>query len=142
MRKLSELKFPIKLDIGCGKWKMEGYVGLDRLDFGQEIIWDINHGIPLPDSSVSEIYSSHTIEHLKTDELANFFSEVVRVAINGAPLVLRAPHSETIKAYYLCHFSYWNENMIKGIVEDCPNLELISTERDDYHFIANLKITK
>lgn len=142
MRKLATFTFPIKLDIGCGKWKKEGFIGMDRLDFGQEIMWDINHGIPLPDNSVSEVYSSHTVEHLRIDELSNFFQEVIRVAVNGANFNIRAPHSDDIKAHYLCHYSFWNENVIKGIVEDTPNLELVDVQRDSYHFVANLKIKK
>lgn len=142
MRRLPALTFPIKLDIGCGKGKIDEHIGFDVLDFGQEIVWNINDGIPLPDNSVSAIFTSHFVEHLKIDELANFFSEVVRVAINEAPFEIWCPHSDTIQAHYLCHYSFWDEDAIKGIVEDCPNLELLETRREGYHFIAKLKIKK
>lgn len=142
MRRLSQLQFPIKLDIGCGKFKLDGFVGFDQLDFGQEIVWNINHGIPLPNDSVCEAYSSHTIEHLEVKELENFFSEVIRVCLPDTILTLKAPHSSDPKAHYLCHYSLWNEKVITGIVEDSPNLELIETHQESYHFVATLKIKK
>jgi len=142
MRKLTKLDFPIKLDIGCGKHIIEGFIGMDWQDFGQDIVWDMNHGIPLPDNSVSEIHTSHFAEHLTNKELSNFFSEMIRVGINGAPITFITPHSDAQQAYYLCHFSYWNAKVMQGIVEDSPHLQLIEHQKKDYHFIAKLIIKK
>ena len=142
MRKLIPIELPCKLDIGCGHGKITGFVGMDHLDFGQEIVWDINNGIPLPDNSVSALHASHFMEHLENKELTNFFSEVIRVCPTGTKVTLIVPHADTIEAHYLCHYSLWDESKIAGIIKDSPNLELESTERDGIHFTMNIKVKK
>ena len=138
--RLQNLNYPIKLDIGSGKFKKDGFVGFDNLDFGQEIVWDINHGIPCPDESVSEIYTSHFLEHLKSEELPNFFSEVARVCQKGALLEIRVPHADTDEAHYLCHYTLWDESKIRGIVKDSPALTLLDISRDGIHLISKIKV--
>lgn len=143
MRRLPvNLDLPINLDLGCGQNKIDLHVGMDQLDFKQEIVWDINHGIPLPNSSVKKIFSSHFFEHLTKKELPNAIYEMVRVCVPDAPITIIVPHADTIEAHFLCHYTYWNEAMIKGIVMDCPNLELLSTSREGIHFTMNLKVKK
>ena len=74
MRRLPKLEGEIKLDIGCGKYKKNGYIGMDKREYNQEILWDINHGFPFPNDSVDEIYTSHTVEHLREHEIQNFIT--------------------------------------------------------------------
>lgn len=142
MRKLPILKFPVNLDIGCGTGKITDFVGLDRLDFGQEIIWDVNQGIPLPDNSVAKLHSSHTLEHIKPDDLPNFFSEIVRVCVPDAWVTIIVPHADTDEAHYLCHYSLWNESKMRGVVKDSPNLEILEMSRDGIHFTSVLIVKK
>lgn len=143
MRKLPQLNLPVKLDLGCGQNKLSDHTGMDFQDYGQEILWDINHGIPLPNNSVSKFYSSHFFEHLKKEELPNVFLEIHRVCINDAPVTIIVPHADTHQAHYLCHYTYWNEQMIKGIIEDSfGRIELLSTSRESINFIMNMKVKK
>lgn len=142
MRKLANLQFPIQLDLGCGKNVIEGFVGMDKLDFGQEIVWDINHGIPLPDNSVSKLHSSHMLEHIRPEDLPNFFSEIVRVCVPDAWATIIVPHADTDEAHYLCHYSLWNESKMRGVVKDSPNIEIREMTRDGIHFISELIIKK
>ncbi len=142
MRRLSALTFPIKLDLGCGQNKIDGHVGMDIREYKQEILWDINHGIPLPNSSVKELFTSHFFEHLSKAELPNAFSEIIRICLPGAPVKIIVPHADTIEADFLCHYTFWNEKMIAGIVMDSPNLELVSTSREGIHFTMNLTVKK
>ncbi len=55
---------PLRLDIGCGKTKMDGWEGIDAIDFGQKHVHDVRQGLPFQDDSVSEVRSSHFVEHL------------------------------------------------------------------------------
>jgi len=54
----------IYLDLGCGDKKHrrpikgKNNVGLDIIDYGQEIVWDVKDGIPLPDNSCEYIIAS------------------------------------------------------------------------------------
>lgn len=142
MKRLPKLTFPVRLDMGCGKNKIDQHIGMDSLDFGQEIVWNINDGIPLPNDSVIAFHSSHFFEHLKKEELPNAFNEIVRVCMKDTPVTIIVPHADTHQAHYLCHYSYWHEAMIKGVCEDHFNLELVSTSRNGIHFTMNLKVKK
>ena len=57
---------PIKLDIGCGNAKPDGWTGLDRIEYpGVDILWDFNRmPWPLKEYSVSEARAHHVIEHI------------------------------------------------------------------------------
>lgn len=142
MRRLPSLTFPVKLDLGCGKNKIDNFIGLDVNDYGQEIVWDFNQGIPLPNDSVLAFHSSHTFEHVGWGELPNLFAEIVRVCKDGTRLVLIVPHADTKEAYYLCHHTRWNEQVIRGIVADHPNLGLVSLGRRGIHFDVTLVVKK
>ena len=142
MRKLTITQDNIKLDLGCGQFKRGGFIGMDRLDFGQEIIWDINHGIPLPDNSVSEIYTSHFVEHLREHEIFNFIQELKRVCKDKAVVTIICPHSKTEEAYYICHYTRWNWQRVSGICLEFKELNLINIKYEGINLIADLVITK
>ena len=60
----------MKLDIGCGDRKKEGYIGLDAHDFsaaypeGDFIQHNVKDPLPYEDGSVDEIWCNHMLEHL------------------------------------------------------------------------------
>ena len=58
----------IRLDIGCGENKQEGFVGMDaRALPGVDIIHDLEvFPWPLPDDCCLTIVGSHIIEHIKS----------------------------------------------------------------------------
>ena len=108
---------PNKIDLGCGKTPKEGCAGMDVQDFGQEIVWNIDNGIPLPDNSVEYIYSSHFVEHMTEKQIEFLFLEMVRILKNEGIIEVRCPHDKTIIRYYTSHFSNWNEERVRGIVQ-------------------------
>ena len=143
MRRLISTQDNIKLDIGCGEFKRDGFVGMDKTDFNQEILWDINHGIPLPNDSVSELYSSHFIEHLREHEINNFVIEMMRVCKDKAVVQLICPHASTDEAYYICHYTRWDEQRVRGIcMEFGGRISLIGMEVKGINFIIDLIINK
>ena len=143
MRKVDNFGDNIKLDIGCGKFKRNGFIGMDWQDFGQEIIWDINHGIPLPGNSVSEFYTSHFVEHLKEHEILNFIQEMMRVCKNGANVTIIVPHSGCEEAYYICHYTRWSEQRVRGICSEFKDTLIINTIKiEGINLITNLTINK
>ena len=109
--------FPIKLDIGCGSKKKDGFIGMDREDFGQEVLWNIDNGLPFPDGSVEYIYMSHFVEHLDERQIENLFVEMTRILQDGGIIEARCPHDKTVIKYYACHFSQWNMDRVRGIVQ-------------------------
>lgn len=103
----------IKLDLGCGPTKRPGFIGIDKYDFGQAIIRDIEKGLPFSDDTVDEIYSSHFIEHI-TDWIF-VFNEMWRVCKNDAKIVLRYPTVKKGGAFHPLHKTVYTILFFKQI---------------------------
>ena len=105
---------PLKLDLGCGQRKQEGFVGVDIAPIeGVDIVHDLrNVPWPFADNSVDQIYSSHTIEHL--DDLIPFFNEVHRILKPGCQAVIIAPYYSSIRC--------WQDPTHKQAISECTFL--------------------
>lgn len=89
----------IRLDLGCGKNKREGFIGVDSRDFGQDVIHDLTKVWPWEDDSVEEAHCSHFVEHLTGSERIHFVNELYRVLRKGAKATLITPHWSSTRAY-------------------------------------------
>lgn len=86
-----ENKQPLKLDVGCGKEKHDGYVGVDIVGVpGVDVVCDINEGLPYNNESVQEILTSHLLEHI--ENLEKVMKEFHRVLRPGGILKIFVPH--------------------------------------------------
>ena len=119
---------PLKLDLGCGKKKQDGFLGVDRHKFeGVDGVTDLTRktwifdqselghvklipldvdgvlGFVLPDCSVSEVHCSHFLEHLEHNqrqpERARFMNELWRVLVPGGNALMITPHWASNRAY-------------------------------------------
>ena len=91
---------PLKLDLGCGPNKKEGFLGVDCREFkGVDVVADLRQPWPWADNSVDEIYCSHFIEHLTADARIHFANELYRVLKPGAPAQIIVPHWNSHRAY-------------------------------------------
>ena len=73
----------MKLDIGCGRNKKRGFIGLDiSQDSNADIIASALK-LPFKDAAASEIICSHLVEHLYPDEAQQLFDEIFRVLKQG-----------------------------------------------------------
>ena len=90
---------PLRLDIGCGKTKMDGWEGIDAIDFGQKHVHDVRNGLPFADASLDEVRSSHFVEHLTGSERVAFFNELYRVMKPGATAQIVTPNWSHACAY-------------------------------------------
>lgn len=113
----------MKLDLGCGRRKEEGFVGIDiSSDSDADIVWDLRKApwlvgeeveiqyavgmtaVPhrarrvLEDESVDEIYCSHFFEHLTGPERMPFMNEVWRVLKVGATAKIIVPFYSSTRA--------------------------------------------
>lgn len=88
----------IKLDIGCGRSKKEGFTGLDQLKLpGVDIIHDLNnYPYPFADNSVNEIWMDNILEHLKDPVRA--IEEVHRISAHGARVTISVPYFRSLYA--------------------------------------------
>lgn len=91
----------IKLDLGCGPNKKEGFTGVDIRQFDGKVdqVVDLRKAWPWKNASVSEVHCSHFIEHLDATERVHFINELHRVLIPGSKVQLIAPYAFSERAY-------------------------------------------
>jgi hypothetical protein len=92
----------VKLDIGCGTRKKDGFVGVDRIPFPGVV--DVVHDLtvtpwPWEDSSVAEAHCSHFLEHLTAPQRVAFANELFRVLVPGGQCQIITPHWASNRAY-------------------------------------------
>jgi len=92
---------PVRLDLGCGKVKKEGFTGVDSLPFpGVDVVTDLGSGPwPWADGTVDEANSSHMVEHLTWPERVHFFNELCRVLKKGGKAQISMPHWASSRYY-------------------------------------------
>ena len=91
----------MKLDIGCGTRKQEGFIGVDIKDFpGVDHVMDAGSDPwPWENDSVDEIWCSHFLEHLTAQQRIHFVNEAWRVLKVGAKATIITPHWSSNRAY-------------------------------------------
>lgn len=91
---------PIRLDLGCGKTKKDGFTGVDRRDYpGVDVVADLTERWPWDESSVEEAHMSHVLEHFTGVERVRVFNELYRVLIPGGKATIITPHWASNRAY-------------------------------------------
>lgn len=109
----------MKLDLGCGKNKKEGYIGIDKIDYstlyskGEFIQADIDkEELPIKNNTIQEVYTRDFLEH--TQDLTHVLEEIHRVTKNNAQIKIQVPHFNIsiMDNFHVRHFSYslafWN----------------------------------
>lgn len=60
------LQKPNKLNLGCGKGKLDGFINVDiQADLAPDLILDIRYLDGIQDNSIEEINADHVIEHFQ-----------------------------------------------------------------------------
>jgi hypothetical protein len=98
-RDLQEGKL-LKLELGAGgKTSREGYYAVDLVPLaGVDIVANLNHPFDeLPDNSVQEIYTRHTLEHV--ENLIGLLREIHRVTKPGGEITIIVPHFSNVYAF-------------------------------------------
>jgi len=105
----------IKIDIGCGPNKQNGFIGIDMYeDKNIDHVLDMEEDpLPFDDNSVDFVFSNHAFEHI-TDP-RNILKEIVRVCKQDALVELWTPYLKSNDAFLLGHHSFYNENIWKHI---------------------------
>lgn len=90
-------KSGIKLDIGCGKNKQEGFVGIDYREWpGVDIVHDLEKTPwPLPDECVTTAMASHVLEHINPHNgvFIDVMNEIWRIVKPGGQFVFTVPYA-------------------------------------------------
>ncbi len=90
----------MKLDIGCGQNKKDGFVGWDISPASSaDLIIDVcKTPWPIEDDSVEEVFSSHFFEHLTGFERMPFMNELWRTMQVGAKATIITPFYSSSRA--------------------------------------------
>lgn len=101
----------MKLELGCGKAKHEGWFGIDSSPFeGVDKVWDIAlNGIPFKDNSIEQVYSQDFMEHLPPEKKVFVINEIWRVLKNGGKMEHYIPNAGSRNDFGSpSHLSHWN----------------------------------
>lgn len=93
----------IKLNLGCGFQKLEGFVNVDISDIAEP---DVKHNLmqfpwPFESGSVDHIVAKDILEHVGVsgDDFIAVIKEMYRVSANGAAWEVQFPHHRSDLAY-------------------------------------------
>ena len=81
----------LQLDVGCGRNKRLGAIGVDRLPgTAADVLADIDAGLPFVDGSFREVSLVHVLEHV--ENIVHAIEEAHRVLAHGGILHIVTPH--------------------------------------------------
>jgi len=88
--KLLEEGQPIKFNMGCGRDRLPGYLGVDMHSDTADIKQDIMK-LDLPEQCADEIFASHLIEHIPQHRAPSVLEKWLNTLKEGGMLVLETP---------------------------------------------------
>jgi SAM-dependent methyltransferase len=100
---------PVRVDLGCGGAKRDGYIGLDQAASpGVDHILDLTADTyPFADASVDAVYSSHFLEHIP--EPNHVFQEIGRICKENARIEFWTPYAWNDDAFLYGHLHLFTE---------------------------------
>lgn len=108
----------MKLNLGCGRDKIKGYVNCDiSKSVNPDRVVDLEKKLPFKDDSVEGIYCRHVVEHV--ENFLPLMKELWRISKNGAKIKIIVPYfshpisfqDPTHKRFFtLKTFDYFSEN--------------------------------
>jgi len=145
-------KGPLKLHLGCGGQRFEGYVNIDwRRTPATDVVCRVEK-LPYPDDSAQLIETYHVIEHLPRHDAAKALREWHRVLAPGGTLIIECPDLDAAVGEYLAgkqerldsifghqrfpgdaHFFGYNFDRLKSLLEAAGFGRVEQKEARDYH---------
>ncbi|HJN62443.1 MAG TPA: class I SAM-dependent methyltransferase [Candidatus Parcubacteria bacterium] len=124
----------VKLDIGCGKNKKEGFIGIDIDPNSDADIVTSALNLPFENSSVDEISSSHLVEHFPPAKLQKFFDEIYRVLKPGAKAGLKVDRDWSEKRLLKKDSDHKKRYSVKEIEKMVERFNYSKVKREIYRF--------
>ena len=117
LRKRQRPRTGLNLNVGCGDYKIKGFLSLDYYSdyyhpkgIGRGMIhYDMRaDDIPFANNTIDTIFCSHVIEHIETEHVKRFFFEGYRVLKKGSVMRITCPDAEFLYENYLNHPEYFS----------------------------------
>jgi predicted SAM-dependent methyltransferase len=80
-----------KLQVGCGKNPLNGWLNTDLLATSEVIYMDATKPLPIPDNSLDYIFTEHVFEHINYSDGNSFLKEAYRVLKPGGRIRIATP---------------------------------------------------
>jgi SAM-dependent methyltransferase len=120
----------MRLHLCCGPQLLQDWVNVDAMDFGQQIVADINKRWEFTaDGTVSHILCKDGFEHLESPE--HFLIEAARVLEVGGTLTIVVPHYKNPSAYRMTHRRFFSWSCFAVFPEPFDrihNLQVVSNK--------------
>ncbi len=127
----------LKLDLGCGYVKPDGFIGLDDLtgagvqvpteERAPDVFLDLNSApLPFDADSCSEVRSSHFLEH---SDLDHVFEQVFRVLAPGGTFFFVVPYANSAQGMFPGHHIFLTEQFFHDILHFQRLFRIV---REDY----------
>lgn len=90
-----------RLNIGCGRAAMVGYINLDAVKLpGVDVVADLTKPpLPFDDDSIDEIVGNHVIEHMSGPDTLVMMAELWRIARPSAFARFKTPYGSSNDAW-------------------------------------------
>jgi ubiquinone/menaquinone biosynthesis C-methylase UbiE len=83
---------PLKLDLGCGENKREGFASVDLFAAADFKVDLTKFPWPFKDNSVEELWCSHFFEHMDGPERVKFMDECYRILVRKGKMTIIVPY--------------------------------------------------
>lgn len=131
----------LRLNIGCGRYRIPDWVNIDESEESLADEFDTVPPLRFSDDSVEEIYAGHFLEHLdkESGEAAAFLQECRRVLVPGGKLGILVPDTHEVVKRYLDPAAMGRVEFPIGVHNDVHDLDtvcrlfLYSTVQDSGH---------
>jgi len=102
----------IKLNLGCGRDKKEGYINIDMVKlYEPDIIADVRK-LPFEKESVDEIFAQDILEHLGMKDINKSLKSWYQVLKEGGKLTIQTPNIESISKNILNNQDFEYQRML------------------------------
>jgi ubiquinone/menaquinone biosynthesis C-methylase UbiE len=120
-----------RLNLGCGKDYLNGWVNVDVINVKKDVKHDINKfPYPFKASTFDEVLMKMILEHVENP--IKVLKEVVRISKNGAKITITVPHATSYANYTdLQHKTNFTENSFgEGLLEEYELKEMVLKNRE------------
>lgn len=90
----------VKLHLGCGWNRLEGWVNIDLVGGKTDLVWDLRKPLPFSQASVDAVFLEHVFEHMTYSETLAVLAHIKQVLKPGGVLRVGVPDAGMYARWY------------------------------------------